>query len=73
MFFRWFISTTSCVGAESEEDERFVAELAQRHKLELRCQSGEVAAYAAEKHLSLETAARDMRYQYFRHCCRKAG
>jgi tRNA(Ile)-lysidine synthase len=52
-------------GAESEEDERFVAELAQRHKLELRCQSGEVAAHAAEKHLSLETAAREMRYQYF--------
>jgi len=53
-------------GAESEEDERFVAELAQRHKLELRCESGEVAAYAAEKHYSLETAAREMRYRYFR-------
>src|ERR1022692_911378 len=34
-------------GAESEEDERFVVQLAQRHKLELRCESGEVAAYAA--------------------------
>jgi tRNA(Ile)-lysidine synthase len=54
-------------GAESEEDEQFVAELAQRHKLELRRESGEVAAYAAEKHLSLETAARALRYQYFRH------
>jgi tRNA(Ile)-lysidine synthase len=53
-------------GAESQEDERFVAELAQRHKLELRCESGEVAAYAAENHLSLETAAREMRYRYFR-------
>ena len=53
-------------GAESEEDERFVAELAQRHKLELHCESGEVAAHAAEKHLSLETAAREMRYRYFR-------
>jgi tRNA(Ile)-lysidine synthase len=53
-------------GAESDEDERFVAELAQRHKLELRCQSGEVAARAAEKHLSLETAAREMRYGYLR-------
>jgi tRNA(Ile)-lysidine synthase len=53
-------------GAESDEDERFVAELAQRHKLELCSQSGEVAAHAAEKRLSLETAAREMRYQYFR-------
>lgn len=53
-------------GVESDEDEQFVAQLAQRHKLELHCQSGDVAAYAAEKHLSLETAAREMRYQYFR-------
>ena len=50
-------------GSESDQDERFVAELAQRHKLELRCQSGDVAAHAAEKHLSLETAAREMRYK----------
>ena len=55
---------------ESEQDERFVAELAQRHKLEVRCESGEVAAYAAEKHLSLETAAREMRYRYFRQLLR---
>ncbi|HXM20289.1 MAG TPA: tRNA lysidine(34) synthetase TilS [Terriglobales bacterium] len=53
-------------GVESDEDERFVAQLAQRHRLELRCESREVAAYAAEKHLSLETAAREMRYRYFR-------
>ncbi len=53
-------------GSESDQDERFVAELARRHKLELHRQSGEVAAHAAEKHLSLETAAREMRYQYFR-------
>ncbi len=52
-------------GAESDEDERFVAELAQSHKLELRCESGDVAACAAKEHLSLETAAREMRYRYF--------
>jgi tRNA(Ile)-lysidine synthase len=51
--------------AESDQDERFVAELAQRHKLQLHSQSGDVALHAAEKHLSLETAARDMRYRYF--------
>jgi tRNA(Ile)-lysidine synthase len=53
-------------GAESEEDERFVAQLAQEHKLELQCQSGDVSAYATEKHLSLEAAAREMRYRYLR-------
>jgi tRNA(Ile)-lysidine synthase len=53
-------------GDASEEDERFVARLAQEHKLELHCASGQVATHAEKKHLSLETAARDMRYQYFR-------
>ena len=53
-------------GAESEEDERFVGELAQRHKLEFYCASGPVAAYASEKHLSLEAAARELRYAFFR-------
>jgi len=53
-------------GDASEEDERFVAQLAQEHKLELHCESGQVASYAEEKRLSLETAAREMRYQYFR-------
>jgi tRNA(Ile)-lysidine synthase len=53
-------------GAESDADERFVTELAQRNKLELCLESGDVAGHAAEKHLSLEAAARAMRYQYFR-------
>ena len=56
-------------GAESDADERFVADLAGRHSLELHAGSGEVATYAAEKHLSVETAAREMRYTYFRACC----
>ena len=58
-------------GADSDDDESFVADLAQRHKLELHTGSGEVAAYAAKKHLSLETAAREMRYQYFRQLLRE--
>lgn len=53
-------------GAEAEADERFVADLARRHKLEFHCASGNVPEYAAKKHLSLETAARELRYQYFR-------
>jgi tRNA(Ile)-lysidine synthase len=60
-------------GAESDEDESFVAQLAKRHKLEIHSQSGDVAGHAAEKHLSLETAAREMRYQYFRRLLREGG
>jgi tRNA(Ile)-lysidine synthase len=53
-------------GGESDADERFVADLAERHSLELHSASGDVATHAAEKHLSVETAAREMRYTYFR-------
>jgi len=53
-------------GPESDDDERFVGELAKQHKLEIRIESGEVVKYAAKEHLSLETAAREMRYRYFR-------
>ena len=57
-------------GAESDADEQFVAELGRRHKLDVRCESGDVAAHAAEKHLSLEAAGREMRYAYFRRLLR---
>jgi len=52
-------------GAASDADEHFVAELAQRNELQLRCESADVGRHAAEKHLSLETAARELRYAYF--------
>jgi len=53
-------------GVESEEDERFVAKLAQEHNLAFPCESGDVRAHAERERLSLETAARHMRYEYFR-------
>ena len=52
-------------GAESDADESFVAQLARRHELELHCDRGDVARYAAVQHLSIEAAARQLRYQYF--------
>jgi tRNA(Ile)-lysidine synthase len=52
-------------GADSDQDEQFVAELARQLGLESHSESGDVAAYAKEKHLSLETAARKLRYEYF--------
>lgn len=60
-------------GIESDEDELFVAQLAKRHKLELRRESGEVGVHATEKHLSLEAAARDLRYRYFRQLLVEGG
>lgn len=53
-------------GAESDEDEQFVAELASQHKLHFNCESGNVESHAAERHLSVETAARELRYGFFR-------
>jgi len=53
-------------GADSEEDERFVANLAQKCNLEFHCSGGDVAQFAAEEQLSLEAAARKLRYRYFR-------
>ena len=52
-------------GADADEDERFVAALAGQHGLEFRLSSADVPAYAAEHKLSLETAGRQARYQFF--------
>ena len=52
-------------GDESDEDERFVADLAKRYHLEFHAAEGNVAAWAAERALSLEAAGRELRYQYF--------
>jgi tRNA(Ile)-lysidine synthase len=58
-------------GEESDEDQRFVGELARTHKLEFHGESGDVKARAAAARLSLETAARAMRYEYFRRLLRE--
>lgn len=57
-------------GAESDADEEFVADLAREHKLEFICDSDDVAGHAREQRISLETAARDLRYGFFRHLIR---
>src|SRR5581483_4520849 len=53
-------------GDESHGDENFVAALAKQHSLEIHIGHGDVRTHAAAKHLSLETAARQLRYKYFR-------
>jgi tRNA(Ile)-lysidine synthase len=52
--------------AESDTDEQFVRELAAAHGLEVICESRDVKRFAAEKKLSLEAAARELRYEFFR-------
>ena len=53
-------------GAESDADQQFVADLASQNKLDFHCESGDVARYSTAKRLSLETAAREMRYGFFK-------
>lgn len=52
-------------GEESDGDERFVGELAKSLELELHASSEDTARFAREKELSLEAAARELRYAFF--------
>ncbi|HEX4602839.1 MAG TPA: tRNA lysidine(34) synthetase TilS, partial [Candidatus Angelobacter sp.] len=52
-------------GAAADADKQFVAELAARHQLEFHSGSGDVPARAVARKISLETAAREMRHQWF--------
>ena len=54
-------------GAESDADEQFVAEMARQFDVEFLCDSDDVAAHAREEGVSLEAAARELRYGFFRH------
>src|SRR5207248_6321052 len=51
---------------ESDADDAFVRELAGNQGLELITESRDVKAYAANGKLSLEAAARVLRYEFFR-------
>jgi tRNA(Ile)-lysidine synthase len=60
-------------GAESDADEQFVSKLAAMHQLELIFDAGDVRQYAADKKMSLETAARTTRYEFFERCLRDSS
>lgn len=53
-------------GPDADADQQFVAQLANTHGVEFYCDSRDVPAHAAKNHLSLEAAARALRYDYFR-------
>lgn len=59
-------------GEDSERDEQFVANLALQHNLEFHCERGVVSEHARASGVSIETAAREMRYGFFRHLLREA-
>jgi len=52
-------------GQAADGDEQFVRELARVHDLELQVGSAETLAAAHSRGISLETAARELRYGYF--------
>jgi tRNA(Ile)-lysidine synthase len=52
-------------GAESDQDQHFVSGLAHRHDLEFFLESADTGQYAKDKGMSLEAAARDLRYAFF--------
>jgi tRNA(Ile)-lysidine synthase len=54
-------------GTESDADQEFVTALARAHDLEFFCDSDDVARQAAEDRVSVEAAAREFRYRFFRY------
>ncbi len=52
-------------GAESDADEEFLLELAEDLELEIYIESFETETYAKEKGISIQMAARELRYNWF--------
>ena len=52
-------------GSESEDDEVFIKELASKHKLKLHLKKINTQEYALSRNISIQMAARDIRYEWF--------
>ena len=52
-------------GEESDRDEQFVCSLCQEHQIPLHVKHFETEFYAKEKQISIEMAARELRYAWF--------
>ena len=52
-------------GEESDRDEQFVRSLCQKHQIPLHVKHFETESYAKEKQISIEMAARELRYAWF--------
>jgi tRNA(Ile)-lysidine synthase len=53
-------------GEESERDEQFVKELGKRYSVEVLVKRFSTEKYAAENKVSIQVAARELRYSWFR-------
>ena len=60
-------------GDESDSDEAFVRAICEARSVPFFCSGGDVRAYALKNGLSLEEAARDMRYGFFYEAAARAG
>ena len=52
-------------GSESDHDEQFVTDYCDRHNLEFHCRKFNTAEYASNEGISIEMAARELRYSWF--------
>lgn len=60
-------------GKESDQDQSFVEDLCQRKGLPLQTVHFDTRKYAREKHISIEMAARELRYAWFSEMLQKTG
>jgi len=60
-------------GFESEDDARYVAELAHQLDIPATIESRDVSAHQAQQHLSLEEAARELRYTFLAQVAESIG
>ena len=60
-------------GVASEADARYVANLAQKLDVPATIEQRDVKAYQEKKHLSLEEAAREVRYHFLAQVCQAVG
>ena len=60
-------------GPDSDEDAQFVIRLADKHGLAREVRNGDVRKFAKEQKLSIEDAARVMRYDFFRDVSHELG
>ncbi|MBR0072916.1 MAG: tRNA lysidine(34) synthetase TilS [Bacteroidales bacterium] len=60
-------------GADSNSDEEFVMSLAQQYNVPFHCVQFQTTSYAKEHKLSIEEAARKLRYDFFAHTAAENG
>ncbi len=60
-------------GTEADEDEAFVKEYAENHRIDFFVKRFDTTGYASEKGLSIQMAARELRYRWFEELRSAAG